>query len=110
MKSYQTIPNLVEKQRKDFYSSYPHGRGLSEVQMFPLDKIRPNLGDYEDSRVSEYEELIYFDTPMPPIVIRLYPNEKKYTIRDGTHRDLASRRCGMTHIPVLVEEPPMSFK
>lgn len=105
--AYRTTPELVAKQVRDFYSSYPHGDALSGVRRFALSRIRPNRGDYDQERVDEYVGAIARGEPMPPIVVKRYPNETKYTIRDGTHRDLASRAGGLTHIPVLVEEAPV---
>lgn len=102
--AYSTTPELVAKQVRDFYFSYPHGNTLSEVRLVPLRSIRSNLGDYHQSLVDKYTAAIARGEAMPPIVLRLYPNSARYTIRDGTHRDLASRANGLTHIPALVEE------
>lgn len=107
MTAYPTTPELIAKQVRDFYFWYPLGRALSEVRLVPLDSIQSNLGDYHQSLVDQYAEVIRRGEAMPPVVLRLYPGRSRYTIRDGTHRDLASRASGFTHIPALVEEAPV---
>jgi hypothetical protein len=107
MTAYITTPELVAKQVQDFNFWYPHDKALSEVQLVSLDLIQSNLLDYYRSLVDQYAEVIRCGGAMPPVVLRLYPNRKRYTIRDGTHRDLASRACGLTHIPALIEQAPV---
>lgn len=106
MSAYATTPELVAKQVRDFYYSYPHGRPLSGVRLIHLTAIRPNRGDYDQWRVDEYVAAIAGGAAMPPIIVRRYPGDRLLSIRDGTHRDLASRALGLTHIPALVEQAP----
>lgn len=99
---YPTTPELIEKQKKSWNSPFPGGPTYSELQIIPLDQIQGNWGDYYSDKVDEYEQLIRDGKPMPPILLRKYPHQSKYMIRDGTHRHIASLKAGKTHIPALI--------
>lgn len=102
--AYRTTPELVEKQIKQWEQSAPFARFPYGLQTLRVDEIQPNLGDFYETHVEEIKAAIEADTELPPIVVKKKgPMDKKYMIKDGTHRHLASMRAGKTHIPVLVQ-------
>lgn len=112
MKAYETTPELIDEQRRKWaFLGFAPGRwqddqDLSEdVEIVALSQIKPNRFDYIEETVERYQRAIEAGEKFPPIVIQRYPHEIKYTIRDGTHRDLASRRAGMDGIPSLIRRP-----
>lgn len=100
---YSTTSALVEKQRKD-WAFHSDARFLLKLKYIALDAIRPNRGDFIAEHVEDIKEAMLDGITFPPVVLRKYPHERKYSIRDGTHRDLASRALGFTHIPAIVQE------
>lgn len=110
MTAYRTTPRLIAKQIKDFYSWYKNGGELSEVRLLSVDSIRDSSGDYHQSLVDDYADAISDGKAMPPIVVRRYPGQSFYVIRDGLHRYLASKENMLTHIPVLIEKNPKQKK
>ena len=104
MRAYRTTPALVARQRADSRRSFPHHRDFEpDVRVVPLSEIEPNRFDFEEDKLFEYERSLRKGKRMPPIHLRRRPGAKLYEIRDGTHRDLASRGVGFDGVPALVE-------
>lgn len=104
MRAYQTTARLAARQVEDSRQSFPHHRSFEpEVRVVSLGEIRPNDLDFEEARLSDYERALRRGKKMPPIHLRRQGPGELYEIRDGTHRDLASRRVGFEGVPALVE-------
>ena len=104
MRAYETTAALVARQVEDSRQSFPHHRSFEPgVQVVSLGEIRPNDLDFEEARLSDCERALRRGKKMPPIHLRKRDPGGLYEIRDGTHRDLASRRVGFEGVPALVE-------
>jgi len=101
VKAYKTTSALVERQMRE-WRVVERDREFHDPIYVPLTEIAPNAGDYEPSRVAEIRGAIVAGKTLPPVVLRRFGHQPKYEIRDGTHRDLASRELKLTHVPALV--------
>lgn len=103
-RSYPTTDALVRNQYEDWQKWNPGDQFLTkDVHVISLDSMNGKDVKYcYETLVNDYKKVIARGEPMPPIVIQIYPNERLWTIRDGTHRYAASKAAGMTHIPYLV--------
>ncbi len=80
----------------------------ASVLMIPLDQILPNphqpRARFEDSALSELADSILEHGVIQPLIVSRNPKDDHYTLIAGERRLQASRRAGLTTVPVIIRQ------